>query len=240
MRRQRLYNWIVLCLLCVCVCEWAAPKASAASSSGIDVSSPSDVPQDSSYYEAVMDGLQRKFFELVNNQFNPETKVTRSEISLILWRAAGCPKPTGKCPLKDKGLDPGSDEGMAAWWIMTKEILSKIPGRPEYFEGSRELTRDEAVRCISQFLIIYDKEFSSKVSTVADPKGLKFADVASEDRYSRDIALCLKLGIIDETEKNAQGRTVFRPAAVILRRELAVMIFRYETLRDKTLTDKVA
>lgn len=243
MRRRRLYKCIVLCLLCVCV--WIAPEARAAPASGgtspnpTTSPTPTDVPKDSPYDEAVTDGLKRELFTLKDGRFGLKDHITRWEISWVLWHLGGCVRLTGSCPLKDEGLDLSSDRVMAAWWVMDKGILNAIPGKPGFFEGDREITRDEAARFLNQFLI-HDEKLSQKVVTIADPTGLKFSDVKPEDRYARDIALCVKLGFIDETEKNADERLVFRPADPLLRGDLVVMLFRYTKLKDKTLTTQVA
>ena len=87
-----------------------------------------DVPEDAWYrpwvQEAAARGLMSGYSD--TGLFGPDDSVTRCQVATVLWRAAGCPEPSGAAPFPD--VEPGSFYGDAVAWCAERGVVTGYTG----------------------------------------------------------------------------------------------------------------
>ena len=58
--------------------------------------------------------------------FGVNDSVTRCQVATVLWRAAGCPEPSGDAPFPD--VEPGSFYGDAVAWCAERGVVTGYTG----------------------------------------------------------------------------------------------------------------
>ena len=169
-----------------------------------------DVPQDAYYTEGVAwayshdpqitDGVSAE-------RFDPLGTCTRSQMVTFLWRAAGCPEPTGTAS-GFSDVAAGSWYEKAVAWAVENKITDGVGGGR--FDPNGIVNRAQAVTFLYRA--------KGKPAVTADSG---FTDVASGTWYENAVAWAVANGVTDGVGNNA-----FAPNANCVRGQTVTFLYR--------------
>ena len=139
----------------------------------IIVPSFSDVPADSYYSDAVNWAVANGITTGTGNgEFSPDDGCSRAQVVTFLWRAMGCPEPTGSSSFNDVPAD--SYYGKAAQWALENGITTGTT--TSTFSPDVTCTRAQAVTFLARAL----KAKAASAAEFSDvPTGSYFADAVA-------------------------------------------------------------
>lgn len=180
-----------------------------------------DVPEGSVYHDAILWAYYHTPKQITGGfdatHFVPGNPCTRAQVVTFLWRAAGCPEPTGYTSIfKDSASIAAPFQKAVAWAVENGITTGYNDGT---FRPNATVTRAQFVT----FLYRYEKEppTSGSIAGFADA-----AQIASS--YQKAVAWAVEKGVTTGyAEKD--GTFTFRPNATCTR--WAVVLFMY---RDMT------
>ena len=146
-----------------------------------------------------------------NEQFDPNGTMTRAMFVTVLYRIAGAPAVSGKCPFQD--VEPGSWYENAVTWAAEKGIVKGVSA--DRFDPKGNVTREQMCAFVARFLRTfgYTPELGAKV---------EFKDAASIASWAaEDVELCQRMGIVSGKPGGA-----FDPKASATRAENATVMRR--------------
>ncbi len=140
--------------------------------------------------------------------FSPNESCTRAQAMTFLWRAAGCPEPTGK---NNKFTDVAADAYYykAVLWAVENGITSGASDTT--FEPESPCTRAQIVT----FLFRYAK--ASANTSAANP----FGDVAASDYFANAV-----LWAVSEKITSGTSETTFEPNSACTRAQIVTFLYR--------------
>ena len=157
--------------------------------------------------DAVLWAVEKKVMSgVTDTEFRPTAPVTRGEMALALWRAAGSPQPVADAGNPFRDVSPRSPYYVAVLWAAERGVTKGVTA--DTFRPDSPVTRAQAVTFFYRLM--------GKSTETANP----YVDVA--DGYFRDAALwAYEWGI-------ARGLSdgVFGPGEPCTRLQAAVMLCR--------------
>jgi len=168
-----------------------------------------DMPADSFYEMPVLWALENDITNgLTETTFGPAAICNRAQVVTFLWRAAGCPEPTGTAnPFVD--VEEGSFYVRAVLWALENGITNGADAAR--FDPNGVCSRAQVVT------FLYRAFGSSAVST----DGLPFGDIPAGSWYAAPIAWAMDSGIT-----NGLTATEFGPNAPCNRAQVVTFLYR--------------
>ena len=146
-----------------------------------------------------------------NERFDPDGTMNRAMFVTVMYRIAGAPTVSGKCPFRD--VEPGSWYENAVTWAAEQGIVKGISA--DQFDPKANVTREQMCAFVARFLRTfgYTPELGAK---------MEFKDAASISSWAaEDVALCQRMGIV-----GGKPGGVFDPKASATRAENATVMKR--------------
>ena len=176
-----------------------------------------DVAEDAVYYDAVLWAYYHEPEQITSGfdatHFGPQNACTRAQVVTFLWRAAGCPEPTGSVDIFKDAADIASPYRKAVAWAVEKGITTGYGDGT--FRPNDSVTRAQFVT----FLWRYE----GKPATSGSIAG--FTDASSiAGPYQQAVAWAVEKGIT-----TGYGDDTFRPNATCTR--WAVVLFMYRDMK---------
>ena len=176
-----------------------------------------DVAEDAVYYDAVLWAYYHEPEQITSGfdatHFGPQNACTRAQVVTFLWRAAGCPEPTGSVDIFKDAADIASPYRKAVAWAVEKGITTGYGDGT--FRPNDSVTRAQFVT----FLWRYE----GKPATSGSIAG--FTDASSiAEPYQQAVAWAVEKGVT-----TGYGDDTFRPNAICTR--WAVVLFMYRNMK---------
>ena len=176
-----------------------------------------DVAEDAVYYDAVLWAYYHEPEQITSGfdatHFGPQNACTRAQVVTFLWRAAGCPEPTGSVDIFKDAADIASPYRKAVAWAVEKGITTG-------YEDSTFRPNDSVTR--AQF-VTFLWRYEGKPATSGSIAG--FADASSiAEPYQQAVAWAVEKGVT-----TGYGDDTFRPNAICTR--WAVVLFMYRDMK---------
>ena len=176
-----------------------------------------DVAEDAVYYDAVLWAYYHEPKQITSGfdatHFGPQNACTRAQVVTFLWRAAGCPEPTGSVDIFKDAADIASPYRKAVAWAVEKGITTGYEDRT--FRPNDSVTRAQFVT----FLWRYE----GKPATSGSVAGFEdAADIAAP--YRDAVTWAVEKGVT-----TGYGDDTFRPNAICPR--WAVVLFMYRDMK---------
>ena len=176
-----------------------------------------DVAEDAVYYDAVLWAYYHEPEQITSGfdatHFGPQNACTRAQVVTFLWRAAGCPEPTGSVDIFKDAADIASPYRKAVAWAVEKGITTG-------YEDSTFRPNDSVTR--AQF-VTFLWRYEGKPATSGSIAG--FTDASSiAGPYQQAVAWAVEKGIT-----TGYGDDTFRPNATCTR--WAVVLFMYRDMK---------
>ena len=140
-----------------------------------------------------------------NTAFSPNQTCSQAHILTFLWRAAGCPEPTGEADFAHAGVSAGQYFYKAFQWANERGVMT-------------DLNLDPNAPCSRSDVVTYLWKLSGQ------PKGgsSSFTDVAKNAAYAKAVAWAVQEGIT-----NGTSETTFGPAETCTRGQIVTFLHRY-------------
>ena len=176
-----------------------------------------DVAEDAVYYDAVLWAYYHEPEQITSGfdakHFGPQNACTRAQVVTFLWRAAGCPEPTGDTSMFCDTSSIAAPYQKAVVWAVEKGITTGFADGT--FRPNDSVTRAQFVT----FLWRYE----GKPATSGSIAG--FTDASSiAEPYQQAVAWAVEKGIT-----TGYGDDTFRPNATCTR--WAVVLFMYRDMK---------
>ena len=176
-----------------------------------------DVAEDAVYYDAVLWAYYHEPEQITSGftatEFRPGNPCTRGQVVTFLWRAAGCPEPTGDTSMFKDASSIAAPYQKAVAWAVEKGITTGFADGT--FRPNDSVTRAQFVT----FLWRYE----GKPATSGSIAG--FTDASSiSDPYQQAVAWAVEKGITTGYNDGS-----FRPNATCTR--WAVVLFMYRDMK---------
>ena len=176
-----------------------------------------DVAEDAVYYDAVLWAYYHEPEQITGGytatEFCPGNPCTRGQVVTFLWRAAGCPEPTGSVDIFKDAADIASPYRKAVAWAVEKGITTGY--EDSTFRPNDSVTRAQFVT----FLWRYEGRPDSSGSVAGFEDA---ADIAAP--YRDAVAWAVEKGVT-----TGYGDDTFRPNAICTR--WAVVLFMYRDMK---------
>ena len=176
-----------------------------------------DVAEDAVYYDAVLWAYYHEPEQITGGfdatHFGPQNACTRAQVVTFLWRAAGCPEPTGSVDIFKDAADIASPYRKAVAWAVEKGITTGYDDST--FRPNDSVTRAQFVT----FLWRYEGRPDSSGSVAGFEDA---ADIAAP--YRDAVAWAVEKGVT-----TGYGDDTFRPNAICPR--WAVVLFMYRDMK---------
>lgn len=170
-----------------------------------------DVTEGSYYYDPVLWAFYHDPQITVGTsetEFSPHRACTRSQIATFIWRANGCPTPTGEgIPFAD--VAPGTYYYTAVQWAYEQGITTGTSASA--FSPNRACTRAEAVTLL----------WRSLGSPAPSQTTTEFTDVPTSRWYSNAVLWAVEKGITVGTSE-----TTFSPYRICSRAQIVTFLYR--------------
>ena len=167
-----------------------------------------EVVETAYYYDAVMWILEKGITEgVTETSFDPTANCTRAQMVTFLWRAAGCPEPTGSAAFVD--VPANAYYYKAVLWAVEKGITNGMTANS--FVPNQVCSRGQ----MAAFL--YRHAGAPKVSGEH-----AFVDVSNDNYYDSAVVWLLKEGIT-----NGTTQTTYSPNNNCTRGQMAAFLYRY-------------
>ena len=176
-----------------------------------------DVAEDAVYYDAVLWAYYHEPEQITSGfdatHFGPQNACTRAQVVTFLWRAAGCPEPTGDTSMFKDASSIAAPYQKAVAWAVEKGITTGFADGT--FRPNDSVTRAQFVT----FLWRYE----GKPATSGSIAG--FTDASSiSGPYQQAVAWAVEKGVT-----TGYGDDTFRPNAICPR--WAVVLFMYRDMK---------
>ena len=176
-----------------------------------------DVAEDAVYYDAVLWAYYHEPEQITGGytatEFRPGNPCTRAQVVTFLWRAAGCPEPTGDTSMLKDASSIAAPYQKAVAWAVEKGITTGFADST--FRPNDSVTRAQFVT----FLWRYE----GKPATSGSIAG--FTDASSiAGPYQQAVAWAVEKGVT-----TGYGDDTFRPNAICTR--WAVVLFMYRDMK---------
>ena len=176
-----------------------------------------DVAEDAVYYDAVLWAYYHEPEQITSGfdatHFGPQNACTRAQVVTFLWRAAGCPEPTGDTSMIKDASSIAAPYQKAVAWAVEKGITTGFADGT--FRPNDSVTRAQFVT----FLWRYE----GKPATSGSIAG--FTDASSiSGPYQQAVAWAVEKGVT-----TGYGDDTFRPNAICPR--WAVVLFMYRDMK---------
>ena len=176
-----------------------------------------DVAEDAVYYDAVLWAYYHEPEQITGGytatEFRPGNPCTRAQVVTFLWRAAGCPEPTGDTSMFKDASSIAAPYQKAVAWAVEKGITTGY--NDGTFRPNDSVTRAQFVT----FLWRYE----GKPATSGSIAG--FTDASSiAGPYQQAVAWAVEKGVT-----TGYGDDTFRPNAICTR--WAVVLFMYRDMK---------
>ena len=176
-----------------------------------------DVAEDAVYYDAVLWAYYHEPEQITSGfdatHFGPQNACTRAQVVTFLWRAAGCPEPTGDTSMFNDASSIASPYQKAVAWAVEKGITTGFADGT--FRPNDSVTRAQVVT----FLWRYENRPATSGSIAG------FTDAASiAEPYQQAVAWAVEKGITTGYNDGS-----FRPNATCTR--WAVVLFMYRDMK---------
>ena len=181
-----------------------------------------DISEDDWFYDDVMyvytNGLMTGTSAAT---FSPALTLTRGMVVTMLWRLEGEPAISGDMPLAMfTDVDESAYYSNAVKWAAANGIVGGYGGG--LFGPNDNITRQDLAVILMRYM-----NFKGIVKPVTQ-QYIIFADEATISDYAMDaIQTFNKLGIINGTGINAQGKTVIDPKGNATRAQVAAILHRF-------------
>ncbi len=176
-----------------------------------------DVAEDAVYYDAVLWAYYHEPEQITSGfdatHFGPQNACTRAQVVTFLWRAAGCPEPTGSVDIFKDAADIASPYRKAVAWAVEKGITTGYGDGT--FRPNDSVTRAQFVT----FLWRYEGRPDSSGSVAGFEDA---ADIAAP--YRDAVTWAVEKGVT-----TGYGDGSFRPNATCTR--WAVVLFMYRDMK---------
>ena len=174
------------------------------------VSNPfSDVKEGEYYYDAVLWAVENGVTQGTSTTtFSPTSLVTRAQMVTFLWRAAGCPEPTGSAG-KFTDVQRGSYYEKAVAWAIERGITKGTSATT--FSPDTVCTRAQVVTLLARFAGVQDAVTQSV-----------FSDVKSTDYFAAAVNWAKDNGVTSGT-----SATTFSPNANCTRGQIVTFLYRW-------------
>ena len=176
-----------------------------------------DVAEDAVYYDAVLWAYYHEPEQITSGfdatHFGPQKACTRAQVVTFLWRAAGCPEPTGSIDVFKDASDIAAPFRKAVAWAVEKGITTG-------YEDSTFRPNDSVTR--AQFVTFLWRYEGRPVSSGSIDGFKDAADIAAP--YRDAVAWAVEKGVT-----TGYNDGTFRPNAVCPR--WAVVLFMYRDMK---------
>ena len=181
-----------------------------------------DVGEDDWFYDAI-EYVETKdlFLGTSDNTFSPYMDMTRGMLVTVLWRMEGVPNAQTAMTFTD--VAEGSYYHEAIAWAAEHGVV--LGFCEDVFAPDDLVTREQMAAILHRYLgfIEFDYVVTSEYRIFAD-------EAAIEDYAKPAIQVMNKLGIIIGTGTDAQGNAVINPSADATRAEVAMMLYRFNSM----------
>ena len=176
-----------------------------------------DVAEDAVYYDAVLWAYYHEPQQITGGytatEFRPGNPCTRGQVVTFLWRAAGCPEPTGDTSMFKDASSIAAPYQKAVAWAVEKGITTGFADGT--FRPNDSVTRAQFVT----FLWRYENRPATSGSIAG------FTDASSiSGPYQQAVAWAVEKGVT-----TGYGDDTFRPNAICPR--WAVVLFMYRDMK---------
>ncbi|MDO4815081.1 MAG: S-layer homology domain-containing protein [Bacillota bacterium] len=170
-----------------------------------------DISEAAVYYDAVLWAAEHNITGgYPDGTFRPNATCTRAQVVTFLWRAAGCPEPTGDTSMFKDSASIAPDYKKAVAWAVEKEITTGF--NDGTFRPNASVTRAQFVT----FLWRYEGR------QPADGTLRVFSDAGSiASGYQKAVLWAIEKGIT-----TGYGDGTFRPDATCTRWQVVLFMFR--------------
>ena len=170
-----------------------------------------DVKSGEYYYDAVLWAAENEITQGTGAKtFSPDMPVIRAQVVTFLWRAAGCPEPTGDAS-KFTDVEVGSYYEKAVAWAIEQGITK---GTSETtFSPDKICTRGQIVTFLARFAGVEDDATGYTHS---------FTDVKATDFYNNAVAWAKDNGVTEGT-----SATTFSPNDDCTRGQIVTFLYRW-------------
>lgn len=152
-----------------------------------------------------------------DDTFSPDSTMSRAMLVTVLYRAAGSPRVTGKCPFGDVAQDDYFYEPVI--WAVENGIASGTSDTA--FTPNGDVTREQ----VAAFLHRYAKHSGGSVAVTGSLSG--YTDVSSVSGYAVEpMTWAVQKGYITSA---SSAEKVLSPVGSATRAQVAVMLHRYLT-----------
>ena len=168
-----------------------------------------DVPATEYYYDAVLWAAENGVTNGTDAvHFSPNAPVTRAQVVTFLWRAAGCPEPTGNA---SKFVDVPADAyyAKAVAWAIEQGITKGTSTMT--FTPDAVCTRGQIVTFLARFAGVEDADTESV-----------FSDVKSTDYFAAAVKWAKDNGVTEGT-----SATMFSPNNNCTRAQAVTFLYRW-------------
>ena len=176
-----------------------------------------DVAEDAVYYDAVLWAYYHEPEQITSGfdatHFGPQKACTRAQVVTFLWRAAGCPEPTGSIDVFKDASDIAAPFRKAVAWAVEKGITTG-------YEDSTFRPNDSVTR--AQFVTFLWRYEGRPVSSGSIDGFKDAADIAAP--YRDAVAWAVEKGVTTGYNDGS-----FRPNAICPR--WAVVLFMYRDMK---------
>lgn len=176
-----------------------------------------DVPENAWYYDSVYRSVKLGFFKGMSaNTFEPDSKLTRAMVIVILYRMDGSPDVNGACTFTDVLANSWYDD--AVIWGSQNKIVNGLTA--DTFGPDAPVTREQLVTFLYRYANYKGYDTSSKESIAY------FPDSANVSPYALDaMRWAVSVGLITGTKEN--GKVYLYPYGNATRAQAAAIMVRF-------------
>ena len=170
-----------------------------------------DVKADDYFYDAVLWAAEKGITKGVDStHFGPDVGTTRGQVVTFLWRAAGCPEPTGTAE-KFTDLKPNEYYQKAIAWAIEQKITKGTSATT--FSPDQVCTRAQIVTFLARFAGVADEAAGYTHG---------FTDVRATDYFNNAVAWAKDNGVTDGVSAE-----LFGPDQPCTRAQTVTFLYRW-------------
>ncbi|MFT4188321.1 MAG: S-layer homology domain-containing protein, partial [Aeromicrobium sp.] len=160
-------------------------------------------------------------------EFRPSAPVLREQMAAFLYRLAGSPE-VSSVPSKSPFADVSTGHAFykEIVWLSQTGVTTgyPLPGGKKEFRPGQPVLREQMAAFMYRFRTWQEDGSKPSVSTAG---GSPFADVSTGHVFYKEIRWLAAEGITTGYQES-NGSTTFRPAAPVLREQMAAFMYRFE------------
>jgi|GEM_PF-3345454 len=176
-----------------------------------------DVDKQQWYHDGVHYCIEKGYMNGMSpTTFEPNTKLSRAMVVVLLYRIAGSPAVTGDCPFND--VAKGQWYYDAVVWATQNSIANGMS--PTQFAPMASVTREQTAAFMFRYANFVGRDTSARAELSDFPDGAKVSGYAIEP-----MRWAVASGLITGSKEN--GKTYLLPIGTTTRAQYATIIYRF-------------